>query len=37
MATFLFTTAFTIIIIGGSIYGGMMLYKYYLDNIKNRK
>lgn len=37
MATFLFTAALSVAIIGGAIYGGMCLYKYYLDNIKNHR
>lgn len=37
MVTFLFTTALSVVIIGGAVYGGMHLYKYYLDNIKNHR
>lgn len=35
MITFLITFALTLGIVGASVYGGMILYKYYLENIKN--
>lgn len=37
MVTFLLTAALTSGIVGAAIYGGMCLYKYYLDNIKNHR